>query len=54
MSDITAWTFVILALGAWSVRGWVAAYGQERIVSIFGLVFIDRGNHTGRYRLAAI
>ncbi|MDU4876748.1 MAG: pilin glycosylation ligase domain-containing protein, partial [Neisseria subflava] len=35
MSDITAWTFVILALGAWSVRGWVAAYGQERVVSIF-------------------
>lgn len=35
MSNITAWTFVILALGAWSVRGWVTAYGQERVVSIF-------------------
>ena len=35
MNDITAWTFVILALGAWSVRGWVTAYGQDRVVSIF-------------------
>lgn len=35
MSDMVMWTFVILALAAWSLRGWVAEYGQEHIVSVF-------------------
>lgn len=35
MSDMVVWTFVILALTAWAVRGWVAEYGQERIVTVF-------------------
>ncbi|WP_416191261.1 Wzy polymerase domain-containing protein [Neisseria sp. CCUG12390] len=35
MSDMVVWTFVILALAAWAVRGWIAEYGQERIVTVF-------------------
>ncbi|PSJ80917.1 PglL family O-oligosaccharyltransferase [Neisseria iguanae] len=35
MNDMVAWTFVILALAAWAVRGWIAEYGQERIVTVF-------------------
>ena len=35
MSDMVVWTFVILALTAWACRGWVAEYGQERVVSVF-------------------
>ncbi len=35
MSDMVVWTFVILALAAWAVRGWVAEYGQEHIVTVF-------------------
>ncbi|MCP1773350.1 O-antigen ligase [Neisseria perflava] len=34
MSDMVVWTFVILALAAWACRGWVAEYGQERIVTV--------------------
>lgn len=35
MNDMVMWTFVILALAVWACRGWVAAYGQERIVTVF-------------------
>lgn len=35
MSDMAVWTFIILALFAWACRGWVAEYGQEKIVDIF-------------------
>lgn len=35
MSDMVVATFVILALAAWACRGWVAEYGQERIVTVF-------------------
>ena len=35
MNDMVMWTFIILALAVWACRGWVAAYGQERIVTVF-------------------
>lgn len=35
MSDLAAWTFVILALSAWACRGWISAYGQDRVVTVF-------------------
>lgn len=35
MNDMVVWTFIILALTAWAIRGWVAEYGQDRIVSVF-------------------
>lgn len=34
LSDMTASAFVILALAAWACRGWVAEWGQERVVSV--------------------
>lgn len=35
MNDMAAWTFVILALTAWACRGWISAYGQDRVVAVF-------------------
>lgn len=33
-SDMTVWTFIILALTAWACRGWVAELGQDRVVAV--------------------
>lgn len=38
LSDVVAWTFVVIALLMWACRGWVAGIGQERSVSILAYV----------------
>lgn len=35
MNDMVVWTFIVLALTAWAVRGWISEYGQEPVVNIF-------------------
>ncbi len=38
MNDMVTASFVILALAAWACRGWVAGFGQERVVSVLAWV----------------
>ncbi len=40
MSDMAAWTFVILALLCWACRGWMVRLGTERAVSILAGVLL--------------
>lgn len=40
LSDMTAWSFVILALGAWAVQSWVARLGLERAVSLLAFALL--------------
>ncbi|MFC3874647.1 PglL family O-oligosaccharyltransferase [Neisseria musculi] len=34
MNDMVTASFVVLALAAWACRGWVAGFGQDRVVSV--------------------
>ncbi|MDO5638440.1 MAG: Wzy polymerase domain-containing protein [Neisseria sp.] len=40
MNDMVVWTFVILALAAWACRGWVAAFGQDRVVAVLAWALV--------------
>ena len=40
MNDMAVWTFVILALAAWACRGWVAAFGQNRVVAVLAWALV--------------
>ena len=40
MNDMVVWTFVILALAAWACRGWVAEFGQNRVVAVLAWVLV--------------
>lgn len=39
-SDQAVWTFAVLALGIWAVRGWQRALGQEETVNAFAAVLL--------------
>lgn len=39
-NDMAAWSFLILALGAWAARGWTDKIGQERAVSVLAWVLL--------------
>ena len=39
-NDMAAWSFLILALGAWAARGWIDKIGQERAVSVLAWVLL--------------
>ncbi|UOO82508.1 Wzy polymerase domain-containing protein [Uruburuella testudinis] len=40
MSDMAVWAFIILALAAWACRGWVAAFGQDRVAAVFAWALV--------------
>lgn len=40
MNDMVVWTFVILALAVWACRGWVAAFGQDRVVAVLAWALV--------------
>ncbi|SAY50188.1 Wzy polymerase domain-containing protein [Neisseria weaveri] len=35
ISDMAAWSFLIIALGAWACRSWIEDFGHETVVSVF-------------------
>lgn len=43
LSYIPAWSFVMIGLSCWAVRGWVAKLGQERALSILAAVLVLGG-----------
>ena len=40
LSDIVAWTFVVLALACWACRGWINRIGTERVLSVLAWVLL--------------
>ncbi|XXQ67658.1 Wzy polymerase domain-containing protein [Neisseriaceae bacterium B1] len=40
LSDMVSGTFLVLALGCWAVRGWVAKIGVERALSVLAAVLV--------------
>lgn len=34
-NDMVVWVFIVAALAAWAVRGWVNTVGQEEVVTVF-------------------
>lgn len=40
LSDMVAWSFVILALGAWAARMWVVRLGAENVLSVLAAVLL--------------
>lgn len=40
MSDMAAWSFVVIALMLWACRDWIAEAGQERVATVFASVLV--------------
>ncbi|UOP04955.2 PglL family O-oligosaccharyltransferase [Conchiformibius kuhniae] len=40
LSDMVAWTFVVLAFGVWTCRAWVRDAGQERAAAVLAWVLV--------------
>ena len=39
-NDMVVWTFAVLALMAWALRGWVVREGQEQVVTVLAWVLV--------------
>ncbi len=39
-SDMVVWSFVVMSLLAWALRGWVVREGQERVVTVLAWVLV--------------